>query len=592
VYRVSAWADCHYCNCVNLKTLIADRISLASAQELAGAKEWLHQLQTPQQTALLIEVCRELDYRSVFQEFASNPGHKLPHTSFDLMLRGWNVALGLLLPYGRGLKGVPLMESTDDSRHAAMVFLQQLGRSALLKQSVEMLRHGMIDGIEKDDVITLRMSDRTSIDHVLDHLEPKKLEAWWKKFDPDLKPNAQFGAFLLPDIDARMEPLLFPWKTDRGAMVGYGAEPEIDNHFLALISESIVDWRNEAGLHPDAFIGQVPCRDIIAVVSLLTASYVKHLRFVELGRKKLTETNYAMSLTIWKTESELCDSLAGFTGMERTSVAKALDLITIRPEQHNYFDREVTTIIPLLIEISDRYLLSPVSSIFKNAFHGIRMIHDSCDVTANALREPREAWMRSDLYSLFQGNRYETVDRPTLLKADGHTVTDIDAAVLDRTTGVLALFQLKWQDFSSGEIRKQRSKAKNFVERVDNWAAAVQSWITTYGLEALCQSLRLNFKTILPVGDVRLFAIGRSVARFQSYGYRSTRDDVGVCTWTQFARCRLDIGPVENVVHALHERIQREIAYPVKRKAIPHEIQAAGKRVVFEDLWFACEDED
>ena len=38
-------------------------------------------------------------------------------------------------------------------------------------------------------------------------------------------------------------------------------------------------------------------------------------------------------------------------------------------------------------------------------------------------------------------------------------ITDIDAAVFDVTTGELGLFQLKWQDFSSSDVAKQRSKA-------------------------------------------------------------------------------------------------------------------------------------
>jgi hypothetical protein len=56
-------------------------------------------------------------------------------------------------------------------------------------------------------------------------------------------------------------------------------------------------------------------------------------------------------------------------------------------------------------------------------------------------------------------------------------LTDIDAAVLDRTTGDLALFQLKWQDFRGATTRQTISRAKNFVGQVQKWAENTTTWI-------------------------------------------------------------------------------------------------------------------
>jgi hypothetical protein len=567
------------------RNIIADRLSAASATQLASAQKWLNGLTGAEHTVLLMEVCREMDYRNVLQAYAQDPEQKLAPPTLDVMYQGWNLALSLLLPFGRGVKGVPLMESTPDSRHHAMTLLQQLGRSSLLQQTAEMLRHGMVEGVADGDTISLRTSERALIDRFLDQLETAKLKEWSKRSRQDGEMGTQLDSPLLPDIDARMKRLVFPWITNRGTMVGYGAEPEIDAHFFSLVKETTLDWMNEAGLHPEAHIGTVPCGDIVAIALLLTSFNLKHLRFVELGKREHSETNYAMSLTIWKPETDVCASLADFMGMERSRVAATLDLITIRPEHHRYFANEITPFVPLLIEISDGYLLSPVSSIFRNPMHGIRMYHESRPGIAIALREPRETWMRSDLYSLFQGNRYELVQGSVRLKASGQTVTDVDAAILDRTTGDLALFQLKWQDFSSGEIRKQRSKAKNFVEQVDEWTSVVQNWLAAEGLEVLCRALRLNVKAAAPVRELRLFAIGRSAARFRSYGYASTRDDIAACTWHQFARCRLEIGIMPDVIPMLFERIQSQRSHPLHKKPLPLQMQIDGLSIVFEDMW-------
>lgn len=124
--------------------------------------------------------------------------------------------------------------------------------------------------------------------------------------------------------------------------------------------------------------------------------------------------------------------------------------------------------------------------------------------TEAAVREPREDWMISDLCHLFLGNRYIIIDTPTRLKRQGHTATDIDAAVLDRTTSTIGLFQLKWQDFNTYNVRTQRSRAKNFVNRVDAWVSAVEGWLEDFGKDRLCEVLRLQRNHGEQLADISL----------------------------------------------------------------------------------------
>ncbi|WP_204331109.1 hypothetical protein, partial [Proteus mirabilis] len=84
--------------------------------------------------------------------------------------------------------------------------------------------------------------------------------------------------------------------------------------------------------------------------------------------------------------------------------------------------------IPLVIELCDGYLLTPVSGVFRNPFNAIRMLRESTSVAIrNAFREHREEWMAEDLYALFAGPRFQRVSGQTKLRRDGRIVTDIDA---------------------------------------------------------------------------------------------------------------------------------------------------------------------
>lgn len=58
----------------------------------------------------------------------------------------------------------------------------------------------------------------------------------------------------------------------------------------------------------------------------------------------------------------------------------------------------------------------------------------------------REAVFRTQLYTVFDDPRFSCVQHPVIIKEKNKTLTDIDAVVIDKKTGEIALFQLKWQD--------------------------------------------------------------------------------------------------------------------------------------------------
>jgi hypothetical protein len=136
------------------------------------------------------------------------------------------------------------------------------------------------------------------------------------------------------------------------------------------------------------------------------------------------------------------------------------------------------------------------------------------------------------------------------------------------------------------DVRSQRSKAKNFVEQIDRWTEAVESWLKEFGWTTLSKLLRLNSD----ISEIRLFAIGRSAARFQSYGYSPRSTNVTACVWPQFVRLRYEIGPAERVFEQIADGAARERELPVHLTPIPHEISVGGQVIKFADLWNGYDD--
>lgn len=563
---------------------IAERLDRLARQELEEVEQFIATVPPIECVVLLIEACRCLDHMHVVQLLSAKDEGKLSVHDFDILVRGWNVLFGLLMQRKGEVRGIPLRASVPELRQAVMGMMHFAGRHVLLSRTAEMVRHGMVFATADGDEIELKLSDRTLSDHFHDQVDHGKFAALNAKVLKDYKAVGADTdtAQHLRDV---MGKLTFPWKTPQGVMIGYNADPEIDAYFLSAVTQNTLQWRDDAGIHPSAKLGGCSGGLLTTIVHVLMSFYTKHIMFVEEGIKLYPDVNQHMSLTIWKTRGDLIESLLAATEASEQEVTAALDLITVHSGDANYFLTEQAPGIPLIIELGNGYLLTPVSGVFRNPFNGIRMLRESTSAAIqNAFREHREDWMAEDLYALFEGPRFQRVAGQTKLRRDGQVVTDIDAAIFDCVTGDLVLFQLKWQDFSSSSVRIQRSKAKNFSERVQIWAKKITFWIDEFGSAALCRALKIKLPDGAEPRYVRLVAIGRSNARFRSYGY-NTGSDVLVLPWPQFVRLRLSIGPSQDFFELLMQAVIDENAEPVERKPLPYVLERHGSRVTFNDIW-------
>ncbi len=465
------------------------------------------------------------------------------------------------------------------------------GRYVLLNRTAEMVRHDMVSAKVDGGEIKLSLSERTLTDHFHDQVDHRKFAELNGKALQKYRSIALDGQ-ASRRIRDMMGKLTFPWQTSQGVMVGYTADPEIDAYFLASVSEDTLQWRDDSGIHPQADLGSCSGELLTTVVHVLMSFCIKHIMFVEEALKIHPGINQHMSLTIWKTQAELLQTLRVVTGATVGELAAALDMITVRRRDASFFRTEQAPGMPLLIEVSEGYLLTPVSGVFRNPLNCIRMLRESTSESArNAFRKHREHWMVADLYALFEGPRFQCARSSTKLRRGGKVVTDVDAAILDGSTHELVLFQLKWQDFNTSNIRTQRSKAKNFRDQVENWAQKTISWIDEFGVGALCRALGLRPIDGREPSSVRLIAVGRSNARFRSYGY-TISNDVLVLPWSQFVRLRLAIGPGQDFFRLLMEAVIQEAAAPINRTPLPYVLERHGLRLVFEDIWSDLEDQN
>jgi hypothetical protein len=268
--------------------------------------------------------------------------------------------------------------------------------------------------------------------------------------------------------------------------------------------------------------------------------------------------------------------------------------LTVSAEDAERIFSEVTPVLPFFLDLGNGMVFRPISCLNTNPFGTFKIIAQWRNPGAlNQISKLREEWLRNDLFSIFGGRRYVCVNGGIVIKEGKRVLTDIDAAIFDRTTGELALFQLKWQDYNTDNVKQRASRARNFAVDVDAWAESVGRWLVEQGPVGVAQAMRLNVKGGELPTSAYLFVLSRSVARTQAYGHPIKSPWLSAATWPQFRRLRGELGPAPFVFSKLHEILREE-----ERKAFAGYSSSDyavtlknGKILRFKGLWYGLEAE-
>lgn len=556
---------------------------------------------------MFIEVVRAMDYWGISAHPDSlekaNVGQSL-----DLMYWGWNRAVAELFEPLDQPGAFPLMESTPESRGFAAGLMQEFGKASLARRLADMSERGIMEVVRNGDEFQIRMSEDAkaqfadAMEH--DHLKaaeeraPSTSSGWTMASMRDAErfpgmpgnylalANAPVKRWIRPDIEELIKPLVRPWDTGRGVMVAYDARIEVDKHYMAEALALATPWREDSGIHADAKLGSVTGADLAGVGAALISLHAKHFGCVSVAKKLFPEVSVAQSLTIWGPRDALEQSISTMSGSAEPVVHAVFNAVAMTSAQAKKLAEHSTPLIPLLFDLGNGFILRPVSCLTRNPFTAARTQYQWLyPRTEHAVAADREEWLRQHLYGMFGGKRYIRFPGNLKLRRGGAVLTDIDAVIYDRLTGDVGLFQLKWQDYSTNDVRQLRSKAANLSAELVDWSDKVNSWIEENGMSALDKSLRLKQKRREAVTGVLLFAISRSSVRTQGYGVKTEAPDLAMAVWPQFVRARMEIGPTAWSMRDVHARLLEEHGKVPNVHPLPVSLSVAGATLHIHDLW-------
>ena len=551
---------------------------------------------------MFFETLRVYDYNGIGESAAG----RLDMPDLYLMRMGWNLCSSYLFK-DIGTKGFPLMESTRETRLFALSLLHSFGRILMLRRVIDMIKSGLmsvrkVDSkfiFTKNEMVDSQFIDKLSLPK-LEELEQEIVKATefkkWNVVPNNLSEIINYpGCYIgLPEpkeinneleekIKADMLHELFPWDSGRGIMLGYNTTEDIDYFFIVKAWDVVNDWRTDAGIHPSTNFGKFDGAELTGVVVILTSIYLKHVRYAFLSPSKYPEISIPQSLTTWKPFDEFKENISNFMNIEVQKVSDILDALALKIDDIHFLRENTSIFMPLLIDMNNGYIINPVASVLINPFYSIINLFEYRNPQLSlSIAQHREEWLRTQIYSLFLGVRYIRVVGNVNIKEGGKIITDIDAAVYDRTTGQLAIIQIKWQDFHINDVKRLRSKASNLCKSLDDWADRVDKWIVTNGLEELSRTLRLGKGA--KISSYYLFGISKYLSNTQGYGFQTRYPTIAIANMAQFTKSRFELGPNENVIQNLHKELQSN-SEVIETTPLPYDFTISNFHFHFEDLF-------
>jgi hypothetical protein len=567
--------------------------------------------------AVLLEATRMYDFLH-FGDKEIIEKYGLSFQVVDVLKSGWNLAVSFLFKRDKSFTGIPAMESTGETIASMISLLYQFGCVTLIQRTAEMVKSGILlaDFISPDSYNftmspdgKLQFLDQMELSY-LENLEDKietientfyknwklseheSVHSALKEYGSFLskRPKDQFASLKLTEVETKMLSLLKPWDSGKGIMIEYGSSEELDWHFMAIAATAMEEFIDESGIDPDIYIENIKASDLISIVTCLVSVNLKHIEFSRLASKEYNEVSRFQTLTIWCSLSKLIKDISDFMGMDKNIVKEVFKVISFKAQDAVLLRKHTTKFMPLIIDLENDFILRPVSSIIRNPLNTTKdlMVLRNPRIVSELIKG-REVWLRGKLYGLFMGARYFRVEGNIALRINKKFVTDIDAAIYDNLTGELALFQIKWQDYHFNDIKKLRSRGKNLTEELDKWTRKVVDWISSQGLNKLSQNLRLSNDHKVTDSKIYLLGLSKNAARMKGYGFELQEKRIAICTWAQFLRNRVEVGPSDSVFGDLFKVLKEQEDWEVSATPKPVTFKMLNKEFHYDDLWNVCE---
>jgi hypothetical protein len=487
----------------------------------------------------VIEIVRSADEAAFAVRFLSPTGTDA--RNYETILHGVAPALATFLPALKGSgAGLPFRPSTPQVASWIDGMLLEFGKLAELQRIAAFERYGLCKS-ERLDARTIGIKFQATVAEAMDRdasrwlgAETMRRVALLQGPPPDLK---------------RIHDLLDSTSgVQDGWMIRYdGHEELLECYGQRAMTEVLACVEAEALPH-EAEIGGRLFAEWNAVCVAALGKVFAHIAYATRLRHRNPQLSLRNLLTIPVLRKD-AEEVWLETGDEPDRVASTishlmLDADSIKPWRDHH---EIPA--PFYIDVGGPWMLLPVFGALLNPVCGlVRTLRLRHGREWDSVVGRREDYFRVHIRNRFPSPRFVVPQRGFVLRrADGSHLTDVDAAILDRQTGTLALLQLKWPDIFGLSPRERESRRLNLL-KANEWVGRVHSWIGGRSAKEIGKALGNGLDA--STGDPLLIVIPRYNARF---GLNTGLDDRAAwVSWPEVVRLRTESdvdNPLETLAH-------------------------------------------
>lgn len=329
----------------------------------------------------------------------------------------------------------------------------------------------------------------------------------------------------LPEILDKISQSVFVW---RDHFMGYSNDMEIEAHFnehADLDAKQTVEW--DMFSHKCLF-GNVHYGDIVQAIIDFSGYSIKHIYCANALKAQYPQLIYENLFICIFTEEDLVNLIANNQEIDVKNAKTILDTLSLTTNNSNYYNHTNALCAPL-IKVSRHQYARSIRGFLDGAFEfALFRLHDSFPKDWDRNVNTREKTFKEHLYLLFDNDRFLCVPHAILIESNGQVSTDIDAAVIDKVTSEIALFQLKWQDPTGYSSFALKSKKKNYNEQTEKWINTVDRWIKNCSEAELASKMGIK-KKYVQKDRILLFVLGRHHGNYSGSSKPTTK-----CAWVQW----------------------------------------------------------
>lgn len=357
-----------------------------------------------------------------------------------------------------------------------------------------------------------------------------------------------------PDVREEMKPLCFVWLQD---FMGYDSTINIENYFNDLAYYDALHSTEWDYFFEHSKFGGVAYKDFTNAIIDSSAYAIKHIYYAGLLQSSHPELLAENLFYNVRLEDETIQLIQENQKCSISDACTILSCISLSSDNNALYNCGQVNCAPFIKISKNQYLHSIAGSLF----HPFSFLLSSLqkkfpnDISRNI--NSREAIFRKQLYEMF-GNGFTCINHNIIIKYRGKTITDIDAAIVDKKHCEIAFFQLKWQNQTTDSIRSLHSKALNYNKETMYWVEAVKQWLANTSEIEIAEYLGNGIKAKdIDKTKIFLFVLGRNHGNYS--GTQLTSEKTVWIQWFQLLQCFLMIQK-DFTIAELYDMLQNHVS--------------------------------